>query len=260
MAKENGPGVPIQTQIFYKVCDFEPVNLASLDFSVLYLTTAKWGSSGVFFTRLFDLKEERWPMWSTGSMPGTQQVPNKCQSFWPWQAGPFWPVFQKTHGLSFLGPSSEPWTALRSPSPSEYQTMGCLKGSIQGIQPKHWSKEKHLNGFVPKSSMVPTPQRRQTFGTLESGCLHSMAVFVHKGLSHLQILFRSYCLFTQPQSPSLLSNFFANIAFKTVILFCPFLSPWHTSPLPTFLSHIFPINNYDYKNPFRKKSLLRGYY
>ena len=42
------------------------------------------------------------------------------------------------------------WSAQRPPRPPWYQAKGCFKGTIRGIQNKHWSKGKHLNGFLTK--------------------------------------------------------------------------------------------------------------
>lgn len=79
------------------------------------------------------------------------------------------------------------------------------------LQSQHWPKGKNLNGFLPKSQ-YSSHTRRQAFHILRFGCLPAVAVFTRKALSNLQVPSQSPHLLLHPQSPFLLSNFFANVA------------------------------------------------
>lgn len=73
----------------------------------------------------------------------------------PWWAVPFWPIlFRNSEALTYPPLSfSAWWSAQRPPSPPWYQTKGYFKGTVWGIQNKHWSTGKHFNGFLTKISV-----------------------------------------------------------------------------------------------------------
>lgn len=98
---------------------------------------------------------------------------------------------------------------------------GCFKGIIHSIQNKHWSKGKHLNGFVPKSQYSSHSQRRQVFGILQFSCLYPQSTIL---LTNSVPLSLPLHLSTKPIGPfQLLCKYGA--AFRIVMCFALSFSP-----------------------------------